>query len=163
MLTEHCRRVHEADKRATKLAHDSIVTVSFSRRSGVVWDRLAGVAWHIQVARGVWLDRVEGKPPPGPINWFEAMPLDRLASLTAENDARWDRFFAEVSDEQLAREVAYQSSEGVKYVSVLRDICQHVLNHATYHRGQIARMVSELGGQRATTDYIALTREARNG
>lgn len=158
MMIEHFRRVNEADKRATKLAHDSVSSVPFSKRNGPVWERLVGVAYHVQLARSVWLDRVEGRAPSGPINWFEAAPLERLAELTESNNARWDRLFAGLTDADLVRDVAYQSTEGTKYLSRLDEICQHVMNHATYHRGQIARMVTELGGQRASTDYIALTR-----
>ncbi len=158
MLIEHFRRVHEGDKRATKLAHDSISSVAFSRRSGPTWERLLGVAYHIQLAKSIWLDRVEGRPPRGPVNWFEPASLEALAELTSINNERWDAFLASAGDAELARDVGYQSTEGVKYLSRLDEICQHVMNHATYHRGQIARLVSELGGQRASTDYIALTR-----
>ena len=160
MLIEHFRRVNEADKRATRLAHESISSVPFSRRSGQVWERLLGVAYHIQLARLIWIERIEGRSPERPADWFEPADLIRLAELTEGNNVRWDRLLAGLTDEGLLRDVRYTSTEGVGYLSRLDELVQHVMNHATYHRGQIARLVTDLGGQRASTDYVALTRRA---
>lgn len=50
------------------------------------------------------------------------------------------------------------STEGVKYESTVLDILTHVVNHSTYHRGQIASLIAATGTKPAVTDYIALTR-----
>jgi uncharacterized damage-inducible protein DinB len=47
----------------------------------------------------------------------------------------------------------------VQYASTIHEVLTHVFNHSTYHRGQIARIVHEQGGQRASTDFIAFSRK----
>jgi uncharacterized damage-inducible protein DinB len=43
--------------------------------------------------------------------------------------------------------------------NLLAPILQHVVNHSTYHRGQIATMLRQLGTKAIPTDLIAYHRE----
>jgi uncharacterized damage-inducible protein DinB len=55
--------------------------------------------------------------------------------------------------------VEYQNFAGQKFSSLLSDIITHVVNHGTYHRGQIARIIRESGVQPPSTDYIVFARQ----
>ena len=61
---------------------------------------------------------------------------------------------------ELNRPVHYVNSAGQEFVNTVRDILFHVAMHGSYHRGQIALLVREAGGQPAATDFIAFARGA---
>lgn len=62
----------------------------------------------------------------------------------------------------LKEEISYTNSSGRSYVSCVKDILFHVLNHSTYHRGQISMLFRDSGIEPPVTDYIFLKRD-QNG
>jgi uncharacterized damage-inducible protein DinB len=119
--------------------------------------RAVAILGHIASARHVWLARLGGVAPRPFVMW----PTDPLSSIEADHahlDTLWQTHLATLADAALDREVRYSSVDGHPFVSTGAEIITHALNHATYHRGQIATLVTKAGGTRAQTDYIALTR-----
>ena len=57
----------------------------------------------------------------------------------------------------------YETLAGSKYVASRRDVLAHVMNHSTYHRGQVALAIREDGGEPLQTDYILFVRETSAG
>jgi uncharacterized damage-inducible protein DinB len=53
--------------------------------------------------------------------------------------------------------IEYNSTAGVPGASVLWQIVQHRVNHATYHRGQVTTMLRQMGME--PKDLIAFYRE----
>ena len=100
---------------------------------------------HLYVADKNWLERWNGVSPPG-------APFMDMASM-AEVRATWDRLEAEqqafveaLSDAGLARTVEYKNSQGQAFRAPLGVLLQHVANHATHHRSEIATMLTLLSG-----------------
>lgn len=54
--------------------------------------------------------------------------------------------------------IEYQTSNGTTQKSRFQDIICHLVNHGTYHRGNIASMIRECGYQGTSTDYIVYLR-----
>ena len=48
---------------------------------------------------------------------------------------------------------------GVRQAQPFSHTLQHVVNHGTYHRGQVVTMLRQLGAEAPTTDLIAYYRE----
>ncbi len=112
---------------------------------------------HIIGAQDVWMARLTGgAAPAGP--WPE-LTLDECAARVEELRRTWSEFLTDGLD--LNRIVAYRTFTGVECVTSVRDILTHVNNHSTYHRGQIATAVKELGGTPAATDFVAYVRAVR--
>lgn len=156
-LVDHFRMMQRYEEWANRATLDSIDSVPSNARTGVQYTRALQVMAHNQLARSVWLARVEGRAEK-PADWFPAWSAADTRAKAAELDAKWNAFLANLSEEDVARSISYASSEGIGYTSTLGEILAHVYNHSTYHRGQIARLVSEAGGRRATTDLIAMNR-----
>ncbi len=165
-LIEHFERMQGWEAQASARSLASLDSVPQDGRTGVHADAYArglGVMAHVQVARRVWLERLMGRPgAPGrgtPVpDWFPPWPTERTRREAASLDAEWTAYLARLTDADTQRECEYTSSEGVRFRSVVRDILAHVYNHSTYHRGQVARIVTECGGERAATDLIAFAR-----
>jgi uncharacterized damage-inducible protein DinB len=52
------------------------------------------------------------------------------------------------------------TSAGAKYRHRYADMFRHLANHSTYHRGQVAAMLRQLGEKPPATDLIRFYREA---
>jgi uncharacterized damage-inducible protein DinB len=61
----------------------------------------------------------------------------------------------------LAASCSYKDLKGKAHKTPVGDILVHVMNHGTYHRGQIATCLRERGVDPARTDYIVYSREKR--
>ena len=59
---------------------------------------------------------------------------------------------------QLDRIIKYKNTKGDPYHSTIADIIYHVINHSTYHRGQISDILSSEGFKAVPTDYILYSR-----
>jgi uncharacterized damage-inducible protein DinB len=75
--------------------------------------------------------------------------------------ARWDEvereqadFVKGVSDESLAEVIGYVNTRSEEWRYPLWQMMQHVANHSTYHRGQAATMLRQLGKEPAPTDLL---------
>lgn len=114
---------------------------------------------HILSADWVWLRRWHGESP-------EAFPGEEdLPSLAAVR-ARWDEveaersaFLAGLDDAALDRPHDYRNTAGRPYTSRMDEMLRHVVNHSTYHRGQVVTMLRQLGATPPATDLIAFYRE----
>ena len=68
-------------------------------------------------------------------------------------------FTQSAGDELLLSNLTYKNMAGDEYTNTVRDIVQHVMNHSTYHRGQLVTMLRQAGvTQLPSTDYIAFLR-----
>ena len=100
---------------------------------------------HMYGAESIWLSRWKGTSPP-------VMPGARFVSL-ADVRQKWDVLEAEqqafitgLTDAALARTIDYKNTEGKAFTASLGTLMQHVANHATHHRSEIATMVTMLSG-----------------
>lgn len=156
-LIDHYRSFQRYEAWANALAIDSIESVPPKSLGVTQHVRALQVMAHSQIARSVWLARLQGRSE-RVADWFPAWTVAEIRAKAADLDRSWEAFLGALSDADIARPIRYTSSEGVGYESATGDIITHVYNHSTYHRGQIARLVTEAGGRRASTDFISMTR-----
>lgn len=104
---------------------------------------------HIIQAHEVWNSRLADKKTPASV--WEIMPMAELKKLDVEN-------FATTLDVIDARDFAeminYRNLKGEARSNSVRDILFHVVNHSTYHRGQINGELKQHGIEPLITDYI---------
>ena len=71
-------------------------------------------------------------------------------------------FVASVTEESLEATISYINTRGVRWTYPLRQMMQHVVNHSTYHRGQVITMLRQLGAEPVATDLL-LFQDAKSG
>jgi uncharacterized damage-inducible protein DinB len=157
-LLEYFRGLVPVESGATARALDSLATVPAAARSAPAYARALGVMAHNELARKVWMWRLTDVPYDTIPDWFPVVDIERTRAEALERDRDWTRYLASLSEGDLDRRLEYTASDGRRFSSAVHEVIAHVFNHSTYHRGQVARIVHELGGQRAATDMIALTR-----
>lgn len=115
-------------------------------------ERAVRLLAHQLRAQDVWLGRIQGEADL-PALWAEDALADCRARAEASH-AAWQRFLKDCAPGDFSRTVRYENSTGKQFTSKLREICGHVVNHATHHRAQIAALIREAGGDPPVTDYI---------
>ena len=121
-------------------------------------ERAVTIYAHIAAAEHVWLARLEGRTPVHPV--WPTLDLEQAAALAVESGAALRAFVAGLDEAGLAREVAYRNSVGHAFVNTVADMLLQVVQHGSYHRGQLAMLARQGGGTPAATDYIVYVREA---
>lgn len=146
-----------AETQASERTLDSLATVPAIQQTSESYQRALGVMAHVMIAKRVWMLRVCSETWKVD-DWFPAWPIEQTRKEASELDALWRRYLNDMADGGFDGAVAYRMSDGTQAESKIVDIIAHVFNHATYHRGQVARIVHQLGGTRAATDLIVFTR-----
>lgn len=114
---------------------------------------------HMLGAEWIWLERWNGSSPAA---WPDLDALKTIADLRARwapVEAGQRGLLGGLDDAALARRLAYRNMKGEPFEEPLGPMLQHVVNHATYHRGQVGTMMRQLGSKPAGTDFIAFIRE----
>ncbi len=142
---------------------DALATITpeqFIRPMGNSFKSVRDTVAHICAAERIWITRLKGENPQG----FQEP--DRLRDVDAARK-EWAELESEMRD-QLARlgpeaaelRIEYQDLRGNDQSDVLWQMLQHVVNHGTYHRGQITTMLRQLdAAPPKSMDLIAFYRE----
>jgi len=85
-------------------------------------------------------------------------PLADLWQAVRELDNWYVEHTSTLSAPEFDRSISFRFIGGGTGVMTCGEMLLHVVNHGTYHRGQIAAKVRELGGKPVSTDYIYYTR-----
>ncbi len=150
----HALRLFEYDLWANARVLDAIGALG-TRAPARALERMAHVAW----AGRLWHSRVAGAPAPTETAFFDgARTPASIGALAGAAAADWRSTILADGEPGLARIVRYTNTKGVAYASSTADIVSHVINHATYHRGQVACDLSGLAPASVVTDFIAWSR-----
>lgn len=114
---------------------------------------------HIISALFIWLSRIEGKSPDAYPLWKQ-YKLDELITMNSEITERWIRFVKDADD--FDRELKYHNYVGDAYTNNVEQIMIHLVNHSTYHRGQVALLLRKNGLEPINTDFITYDRVITN-
>lgn len=109
---------------------------------------------HAMAAELIWLRRWQGDSPKSLLDPSQFPTHESVAARWSEVERDLSAFASGVTDEALARVVAYTNTRGEKWRYPLVHLMQHVVNHSTYHRGQVTTMLRQLGATPAPTDFL---------
>ena len=115
---------------------------------------------HLVGAEKVWLERWLG----GTVSPFlTTLGLKTLAEVkTVWEKVGYDtaKWLSTMTDKKLNETFTMKTLKGDTLTHVYWQAFQHVVNHSSYHRGQIVTMLRQLGAKPPTTDLILFYREA---
>ena len=117
-------------------------------------------AAHIYSAEWIWYQRWHGTSPrtrPSPDEFPDTATLRRSWD---ELETKVRAFIAGLGEEEVERIIPYTLLDGTAAAAPIWQMFQHVVNHATYHRGQVATMLRQLeAGPLKSTDMVTFYRE----
>ena len=118
-----------------------------------------GTLIHIIFAEYVWLACLTDQPFPSPIDSRKYSDVNSIRKIWDEVEQRMNKFISGLSDVKLSSMVTYKKSTGIEYSHPVWQVLQHLVNHSSYHRGQIVTMLRQLGVKPVGTDLIMYYRE----
>jgi uncharacterized damage-inducible protein DinB len=137
---------------------EALAEEQFLRPMGSSYPSLRDTLAHLLGAEWVWLERWRGRSPTA--KDAKQFAPEAFPSLAAIRD-RWSGvesggrdYLDGLAEEALSRPLTYQNLQGKTWTYPLWQTLIHVVNHQTYHRGQVATLLVQLGAQPVPIDYL---------
>lgn len=127
---------------------------------GSVRDTIA----HICDAESIWLARWSGLQPTGFQKPDRIPDLETARKEWTELENRMRAVVRSLGPDGVQLEIKYRDLRGAERSDVFWQMLQHVVNHGSYHRGQVTTLLRQLGAKPAKfMDLIMFYRERRGG
>jgi uncharacterized damage-inducible protein DinB len=117
------------------------------------WSSVRSTVWHIAVVTDGWLRGLANDPDQSFPTEAELPTVDDAAQLLDRAYRRFDDLLPTLTPQRLASPVTLQRrgrSATLPPWAVLR----HIVNHTTYHRGQVASKLKRFGIVQPETDFV---------
>jgi uncharacterized damage-inducible protein DinB len=140
-------------------ALDPLPPDQFNRDLGNSFKSIRETVVHTYAAEWAWHSRWQGQSPTALMtsDAFPDVPAIRSAWVDHEKKVR--AFVEGLGKEGVTRVIDYTLLSGQPGSSPFWQMLQHMVNHASYHRGQVTTMLRQLGAQPAKSmDMIAFYR-----
>lgn len=125
-----------------------------SRPLGSSFGSLLDTLKHLLGAEWVWMERFDGREARS-VPWYkETQSLASLRSRWVKVEADLSRFVAQLKPEALARPLTYVNFKGETWTYPLWQTLLHLVNHGTYHRGQVTMALRQLGAAPPAIDFL---------
>jgi uncharacterized damage-inducible protein DinB len=116
------------------------------------WSSPRASVAHVVGATELWLRRFLGQPATGFLPESDLATPDAAERVSIASHDAYDAFLAALSPDRLAAPFTYRNIKGQENTLPLWAALRHVVNHATYHRGQAASKLKLLGVEPPMTD-----------
>jgi uncharacterized damage-inducible protein DinB len=147
-MKSHFLHLFEYDYWANQQVWQSMVKKSLSN------PKIENLFSHLLSAQGIWLNRC--------IEVSEILPLwdtqSDLKNFIITNHKAWIAFLEKLEDSDFEKIITYFTTSGVAFQTKLKDILTHLINHGTYHRGQIVQLLKNEREILPVSDYILWVR-----
>jgi uncharacterized damage-inducible protein DinB len=114
---------------------------------------------HIFGVEWLWLERFQGRSPSAIPDDAGYAEVQKLTESWAAFEPTLLHFVHGLKQEDLDRVMEYKTMKFGVYRNPLWQSMLHLVNHGTYHRGQVTTMLRQLGAQPILTDLMHFYRE----
>jgi uncharacterized damage-inducible protein DinB len=131
----------------------------YARPMGSSFSSVRDTLNHLYFAEWIWYRRWQGESPTGPPS-VDLPDLQTLRTRWMEHETKVRAFFRGQTQQSLARVIEYKLLSGQAGASPLWQMVAHLVNHGSYHRGQVVTLLRQLGAAPPqSTDMITFFRE----
>jgi len=118
------------------------------------WSSVRATLVHVAGATLIWARRLEGELITARPTEDEYPSLADVEQLLTKGHAAFGRLLTTLTPERLNTIWSYRNLSGQECRTPLWAVYRHVVNHATYHRGQIASKLGRFGIDPPFTDLV---------
>lgn len=141
-------------------AIDALSVEQYTRSLGSSFTSVRDTIVHTYSAEWNWYSRWTGASPSRMLDPRTFPDRWSVRRAWTEQEAKLRGFVGGLDQQGLGRSFEYKLMNGEPAESVFSHMLQHLVNHATYHRGQITTMIRQLGAPPpAPQDLIRFYRE----
>ena len=135
-------------------AVESLSAEQFTRDLGNSFPSVRDTLAHIHFAECIWYARWQNESLPMPS--ADAFPdLESVRQASRKHEVSMRALLERLGQDGINASIAYTSRlDGKDHTSPFWQMFQHVINHGTYHRGQVTMMLRHLGATPIGTDLI---------
>jgi uncharacterized damage-inducible protein DinB len=154
---EEIRKLFDFGRWANAKVLESVSALSaeeYARPLGGSFGSVEGTLVHLYGADWVWLERFYGKSPRALPGSDGAATLDALKEKWKAVEEGQQVFLSTLTPARLEEPLSYVNFAGESWTYPLGEALLHVVNHGTYHRGQIATLLRQLGKTPVATDFL---------
>lgn len=166
MTPEEVRLLYDFNSWAGRRTLESCAPLApeqFLRDLGSSFRSVHDTLAHILGGEIIWLERFEGRSPSSIPSADQYPGFAALHAGWTEFEPKLLGFVRGLSQRDLDRVIEYKTINFGVYRNPMWLSLQHLVNHGTYHRGQITTMLRQLGGKPLYTDLIHFYRERAAG
>lgn len=121
-------------------------------------ERVFKLISHIIAAHHIWISRITNEKPN--MGSWDLLTLNECEDLSAKNLSSWSNYISNASGEELERELSFKFYDKESTMTV-GEMITHLINHSSYHRGQIiAQLKGKLEALPLTT-FIAFAKKEK--
>jgi uncharacterized damage-inducible protein DinB len=140
-------------------AASALTPEQFTKPLGSSFSSVRDTLAHICGAEWIWLERFQGRSPSSLPDASQFADLPSLRAHWDELETRLLKFVHGLTQQDLDRVLEYKTLKFGVYQNPLWQSLQHVVNHGSYHRGQVTTMLRQHGAQPILTDLMHFYRE----
>jgi uncharacterized damage-inducible protein DinB len=165
MSPDEIRQLFDYNAWANQRSLDAAAALTaddFSKPLGSSFSSVRDTLAHIWGAEWLWLERFQGISPASLPEVGQFHDLFSLQSRWHQDQQRLQKFVAGLTPDDLNRVHEYRTLNFGAYKNPLWQSMQHMVNHGTYHRGQVATLLRQLNAKPLSSDLIHFYRERSN-
>ena len=117
------------------------------------WSSVRATVWHIAVVTEGWPRGLANDPDLSFPTEAELAAVDDAERLLARAYRRFDELLPALTPDRLSTPVTL-SRRGRSATLPPWAVLRHIVNHTTYHRGQVASKLKRFGIQQAESDFV---------
>jgi uncharacterized damage-inducible protein DinB len=141
-------------------AAGALTAEQFSRDLGSSFGSVRDTLAHIYSAEWAWYSRWHGTSPTAMLPADQFPDVATIRQLWTAHEAKMRAFLESLGEPGITRVFEYRGFGGQPGSAAFWQMLQHVVNHASYHRGQVTTLLRQLGAAPARSmDMIAFYRE----
>jgi uncharacterized damage-inducible protein DinB len=118
-----------------------------------------GTLVHLVGAEKLWLSRWVGKPDPTLLTPAEAPTVEAVKDTWVTVGFETARFLGTMTDKRLQETFTMKTTRGETFTHIYWQAFQHMVDHSSYHRGQIVCLMRQLDLVPPGTGLINFYRE----
>lgn len=126
----------------------------YERELGGGWPSLRATWVHLAGATEAWVVRFDGRDATRLPTVEELPDLEDAARVLVTAHDQLAPFVSVLPAGRLEEPFTWKNLKGVAKTAPFWTVLRHVVNHGSYHRGQISSMVRRVGGKPAATDMV---------
>ena len=132
----------------------------YQKKGGNSFASIEATVAHVIGVEKLWLLRMNGVSNPV-FEHFDVATLEKAIEAFMLLHAEMELFFASLSEEQWREILDYQNMRGDDFSASREEMLFTVVNHASYHRGQITSFLRQFGKEGIPLDYIYYQKQNR--
>lgn len=135
-------------------ALEGLTPEQYTQELGGGWPSLRATFVHLAGATWAWNERFRGRDATTLPKETDLPALADAVGVLGKADGDLADFLGSLAPERPAQPFTWRNLSGQERTAPFWTVLRHVVNHGTYHRGQISSMVKRVGGKPLSTDMV---------